>query len=199
MQPSPPAVSAHPLSNRNFLKLLAFRTQIVLAYQIIVVVVGWHIYELTHDVLALGLIGLAEVIPYFAFALFAGYAVDHHSRRKFGVLAGLLTSLNALVLAVTIVKLQANPALWIYGSIACGGVARAFIGPSYNALFALVLPRNQYARASGVGSSMFQLGLVVGPALGGALVGWASMTIAYSVSAALALSAAITLLSLRID
>jgi MFS family permease len=198
MQLSSHTLSAHPLSNRSFLKLLAFRIQIVLAYQIIVVVVGWHIYELTHDPLALGLVGLAEVLPYFACALFAGYAVDHHSRRMFGVLAGLLTGLNALVLVATTVMVPDNPALWIYGSIACGGVARAFISPSYNSLFALVLPRDQYARAAGVGSSIFQVGLVVGPALGGALVAWASMTIAYAVSAALAMSAAVTLWSLRV-
>ncbi|MFI3185720.1 MAG: MFS transporter, partial [Methylococcaceae bacterium] len=68
-----------------FFKLLSFRVLIVLAYQIMAIVVGWHIYELTHDTLALGLIGLAEVIPYFCCALFAGYAVDHHSRRLFGV------------------------------------------------------------------------------------------------------------------
>ena len=189
----------HPLRNPGFLKLLAFRIQIVLAYQIIAVVVGWHIYELTHDALALGLIGLAEVIPYFSCALFAGYAIDHHSRRKFGVLAGVLTSLNALVLVGTTFMTLKDPVLWIYGSIACGGVARAFISPSYNSLFALALPRDQYARAAGVGSSIFQLGLVVGPALGGALVAWASLTSAYAVSAVLAMSAALTLLSLRIE
>ncbi|MGA7749848.1 MAG: MFS transporter [Gallionella sp.] len=198
MQPLLSTSSTALLRNRSFLKLLAFRIQVVLAYQIMMVVVGWHIYELTHDTLALGLIGLAEVIPYFCCALFAGYAVDHHSRRMFGVMAGFLTSLNALVLAATTVTGQSNPSLWIYGSIACVGLARAFIGPSYNALFALVLPRNQYARAAGVGSSAFQFGLVIGPALGGALVAWASMTAAYAVSAALAMSAAITLLSLRI-
>jgi len=189
---------AHPLRNRSFLRLLAFRIQVVLAYQIIVVVAGWHIYELTHDALALGLVGLAEVIPYFCFALFAGYAVDHHSRRMFGVSAGLLVGLNALVLVATTMMAPGHPTLWIYGAIACGGVARAFLGPSYNALFALTLPREQYARAAGIGSSGFQLGLVVGPALGGALVGWVSMTAAYALSALLAISAALTLLSLRI-
>jgi Na+/glutamate symporter len=82
MPPSLPVSS--PLRNRSFIKLLAFRVQVVLAYQIMMVVVGWHIYQLTHDMLALGLIGLAEAIPYFCCALFAGYAVDHHSRRMFG-------------------------------------------------------------------------------------------------------------------
>lgn len=198
MQPLFPTSSA-PLRNRSFLKLLAFRIQVVLAYQIMMVVVGWHIYELTHDTLALGLIGLAEVIPYFCCALFAGYAVDHHSRRMFGVMASVVTGLNALVLlATTTIMAPGDQSLWIYGAIASTGLARAFIGPSYNALFALILPRNQYARAAGIGSSVFQFGLVTGPALGGALVGWASMTAAYAVSVALALGAAITLLSLRV-
>jgi MFS family permease len=61
----------------------------------------------------------------------------------------------------------------------------------------MILPRTHYARAAGVGSSAFQVGLIIGPALGGAVVGWASITAAYAVSAALAMSATITLLSLR--
>lgn len=199
MPPSPATASTFSLLNRSFLKLLAFRIQIVLSYQIIAVVVGWHIYELTHDLLALGLIGLAELIPYFCTTLFAGYAVDHYSRRMFAVVASLVTSMTALVLMTTATGMvQGNPALWIYAAVACVGLVRAFITPSYTALLALILPRNQYARAAGIGSSAFQLGLVVGPALGGVLVGWASMTAAYAVSAALAMGAAITLLLLRI-
>ncbi len=187
------------LKNRSLRRLLAFRVQIVLAYQIIAVVVGWHIYELTHNALALGLIGLAEVVPYFSCALFAGYAVDHHSRRMFGVGAGFLTCMNALLLFSTTLVSYQNPSLWIYAAIASGGVARAFIGPTYNALFALCLPRDLYARAAGVGSSVFQSALVAGPAIGGALVAWTSMTVAYLVASLLAASAALTLLSLTVN
>ena len=182
---------------KPFFKLLSFRLLIVLAYQIMAIVVGWHIYELTHDTLALGLIGLAEVIPYFCCALFAGYAVDHHSRRLFGVFACLMLFLTALTLvAVSTGWLSGSPLLWIYGSIAFTGVARAFIGPSYSAMFAFILPRDQYARAAGIGSSIFQFGLVVGPALGGILVAWAGKTAAYGVAAGLCLCAAMALLSL---
>lgn len=188
-----------PLRNAAFLKLLAFRIQIVLAYQIVAVVVGWHIYELTHDPLALGLVGLAEVIPYFSCALFAGYAVDHHSRRLFGVMACLMLCLNALVLlAVAAGRLPGSASAWIYASLVFTGIARAFIGPSYGALFALVLPRRQFARAAGVGSSVFQFGLVIGPALGGILVGWTGKTTAYAVATVLAFSAAVVLLTLRV-
>lgn len=189
-----------PLRNPAFIKLLAFRIQIVLSYQIVAVVVGWHIYELTRDPLALGLIGLAEVIPYFGCALFAGYAVDHHSRRLFGVMACVMLFLNALTLLGVATGLVAgDPTWWIYGSIVLTGIARAFIGPSYNALFALILPRMQYARAAGIGTSIFQMGLVIGPALGGLLVGFSGKSTAYAIAALLALSAAAMLLSLRIE
>jgi MFS family permease len=183
-----------------FFRLLSFRLLIVLAHQTIAIVVSWHIYELTHDTLALGLIGLAEVIPYFCCALFAGYAVDHYSRRLFGVLANLVLFLTALTLAaVSAGWIGGNPALWIYGCIALTGTARAFIGPSYSAMFALVLSRDQYARASGIGSAVFQLGLVTGPALGGILVGWAGKPAAYGVAAGLCLAAALMLQSLRVE
>lgn len=186
-------------TNFAFLKLLSFRILIVLAYQIVAIVVGWHIYELTHDALALGLVGLAEAIPYFCSALFAGYAVDHYSRRMFGVLACLMLFLTALTLvAVSLSWTPGKPSWWIYASIAFTGVARAFIGPTYSAMFALILSRDQYARASGVGSAVFQFGLVVGPALGGVIVAWSGKTAAYGTAAVLCLGAAVALLSLRV-
>jgi MFS family permease len=186
-------------SDRGFLRLLAFRIQMVLAYQIMAVVVGWHIYELTRDPLSLGLVGLAEVIPYFCTALFGGYAVDHYSRRMFGVLAGVMLFANALALtAVAAGWLGGDAVWWIYGSTAFTGLARAFIAPTYSALFALILPRGQYARAAGVGSSAFQFGLVAGPALGGILVGVAGKTAAYAMAAILCLGAVAALLSLRV-
>ena len=187
-------------TNRPFIKLLSFRVCITLAYQMIAVVVGWHIYELTHDPLSLGLTGLAEVIPYFLCAPFAGHAIDHYSRRMFGVLAGLMLALNALTLtAVSAGWLSGGKtAFWLYGAVAFGGIARAFITPSYSALFALILPRNVYARAAGIGTSVFQLGLVLGPALGGLLIAWAGKTATYGTACVMSLCAATALLSINI-
>jgi MFS family permease len=187
------------LSHSAFFKLLSFRLMIVLAYQIMSIVVGWHIYELTHDPLALGLVGLVEVIPNFCFALYAGYVVDHYSRRLVGVLAGLLLGISGLTLiAVAEHWLPGDPVLWIYVSTAATGTARAFTVPSYGALFALVLPRDQFARAAGIGSSVFQFGRVVGPAIGGLMVGWASKTMAYGFATGLCMIAVLALLLMRI-
>ncbi|MGD0959899.1 MAG: MFS transporter [Methylomonas sp.] len=185
--------------NSDFHKLLFFRILVVLAYQIIATVVGWHVYELTHDTLALGLIGLAEVIPYFCCALFAGYAIDHYSRRLFGVFACLLLFFNALTLVAISAGLIGGDILsWIYCSIGLTGLARAFFGPTFSAMFALVLSRDRYARASGFSTSVFQFGLVVGPALGGILIGWAGKVAAYGVAAGLCLGAAMALLAIRV-
>jgi MFS family permease len=199
MQNSESPQPASPLHNPGFLKLLGYRFQISLAYQIIAVVVGWHIYQLTHDTLALGLTGLAEVVTYFSCTLFAGYIVDHYSRRRFGVFASLVLGCNALVLtSVAAGWISSNPLIWIYACIASGGVARAFISPSYNALFALVLQRTHFARGAGVGSSVFQFALVLGPALGGILVGWSGIAVAYFVAAILSFTASLSLFLLRI-
>jgi len=186
-----------------FLKLLSFRILMVLAYQSMAVAVGWHIYEITSDPLSLGLIGLAEVIPYFTCALFAGHAVDHYcTRRFFGTLAALALGINALTLtALTMGLIGSNEtaSAWIYGSIMLTGIARAFIAPSYSTLFAIILPRKEYARASAIGSSVFQAGLIIGPAIGGLLVGFTSKTFAYSMATGLCVAAAIAMWSIQID
>jgi MFS family permease len=190
------------LHKHAFLKLLIFRVLMVLAYQMMAVAVGWHIYEITHDTLALGLIGLAEAIPYFACALFAGHAVDHFcSRRFFGALSALTLAVNAFtltMLAMGVIGSSENAHLWIYGSIMLTGIERAFIAPSYSTLFALILPREAYNRASGISSSVFQAGLIIGPAIGGLLVGYASKTAAYGLATVFCLGAAIAMWSIKI-
>ena len=183
-----------------FSKLLAFRVHMLLAYQIMAVVAGWHIYELTHDPLALGLIGLAEVIPYFSSALFAGHAVDHYcSRRFFAILSSTVLCLGALALtAIAMGMVVGNTVLWIYAAITLTGFARAFISPSYNTLFAIIVPRATFARGASIGNSCFQVGSVVGPAIGGLLVGFASKTAAYALASILCAGAAFAILRLTI-
>lgn len=191
--------SASLLRNRGFTGLLFYRLLAMLSYQIVAVTVGWQIYQITRDALSLGLIGLAEVIPYFCFALFAGYAVDHLPRRKLGMFACLGLLLTTLVLAgVASGALPAFGTITIYAAIAVNGVVRAFLSPVYNALFARVLRREQFARGAGVGSVVMQTGLVAGPALGGGLIAWQGLTVTYLVAAAFAAAAAVAIVSLRV-
>lgn len=198
MSAEPDAAQA-PLLRTQLPVLLGYRVLSILSYQITAVTVGWHVYELTRNPLALGLIGLAEVIPYFCTALFAGHAVDHLPRRKLGLAACIGLSMTGLLLtAISQGWLQAHGTKMIYAAIAVTGIARAFLSPVYNALFARVLERSQFARGAGVGSVAFQTAMVTGPAFGGVLVGWAGTGAAYAVAAGLALSAGAVLMLLRV-
>lgn len=191
---------AAPLRNRDFRLLMGFRILTILSYQTVAVTVGWHVYELTRDPWMLGLIGLAEVLPYFCVAPFAGYLVDSLPRRRLGAFA-------AACLAITPLLLMAIAAAWwnppgtvaIYAAIALTGCVRAFLGPVYNALFARVLPREQYVRGASLGSIVFQAGLVTGPAIGGLLVGWCGKPAAYGLAAVFAACAAVAMLRLRVS
>ena len=187
------------LLNPGFVGLLGYRLLAMLSYQIVAVTVGWHVYELTRDALALGLMGLAEVIPYFCFALFAGYAVDHLPRRRLGMLACIGLCLTTLLLAgVASGAVPAFGTITLYAAIAMNGVVRAFLAPVYMSLFARVLKREEFARGSGIGSVVMQAGLVLGPALGGVLIAWSGKTTAYLVAAGFAAAAAIAIITLRV-
>ena len=212
------------LRNPGFMGLLAYRICTLLSYQVVAVAVGWHVYELTRQPFALGLVGLAEVLPFFCVAPFAGYLVDHLPRRKLGMAACLGLAATPLLLlgiasgapplpdrpptgvlstgvpstSVPSTSLLSTSVLPIYAAIVLTGLVRAFLGPVYNALFARVLRRDQFTRGAGLGSVAMQLALVLGPALGGALVGWAGKPVAYGVAAAFALLACAALAGLRV-
>ncbi len=189
---------AAPLRNPGFRRLLAYRICSILSYQVVAVTVGWQVYELTRNPWMLGLIGLAELLPYFCVAPFAGYLVDNLPRRRLGMAAGLGLALTPVLLALlTIGVIDAG--VWaIYAAVVLTGMVRAFLGPVYNALFARVLPRAQFVRGASLGSIVFQSALVLGPAIGGVLVGWSGTASAYVAAAVLALGVVVALAGMQV-
>jgi len=199
--PSEPGDSALGLLARpGFALLLAYRILAMLSYQIVAVTVGWHIYEVTRNPFSLGLVGLAEVLPFFCVAPFAGYLVDHLPRRRLGMVACSGLVLTAVVLTAVAEGWLPFHGVWpIYAAVAMTGMVRAFLSPIYNALFARVLERHQFARGAGLGSVVFQAGMVVGPALGGLLVAWGGKSLSYGVAVVAALAALGCLATLRVS
>jgi MFS family permease len=187
------------LRNREFAAVLSYRILALLSYQIVAVTVGWHIYELTRDPFSLGLVGLAEVLPFFCVAPFAGYLVDHLPRRKLGMAACAALATTALILVAVAAGALPFKGTWpIYAAIALTGMARSFLSPVYNALFARALRREDFVRGAGLGSVIFQAALVTGPALGGLLVGFGGKALSYGLAAFFALLAGIVLARLRV-
>lgn len=190
---------AAPLRNAAFRSLMAYRILTILSYQVVAIAVGWQVYDITRDPLMLGLIGLAEVLPYFCVAPFAGYLVDHLPRRRLGMVACIGLALTAMILAAISASDPTRDELWwMYAAICLTGGVRAFLGPVYNALFGRVLARADYTRGSSLGSIVFQTGLVLGPAIGGAMVAAFGTTPTYATAALLALGAAVAVGTLRV-
>jgi MFS family permease len=159
-----------------------------MATQIQAVVVAWQIYELTRDPLSLGLIGLAEAVPFIGFALYAGHLADRTSRIRISVTALVVLLLCSVCLLGFTLRpgLIAPGRVWpIYLVIFCSGIARSFLQPARSALGAELVPRVLYPNAVTWRSSTWQLAEVVGPAIGGLIYGFGSARAAYGVDAAL--------------
>ncbi|MFI5233154.1 MAG: MFS transporter [Gemmatimonadales bacterium] len=186
-----PETAADPYSS---LRLPNFRLYIVglfaytIAIQIQGTVVGWQIYELTHDKLALGLIGLAEAFPFIGAALYAGHIADRHDRRRvvLGALVLLLAcSVGLLVLPILLPTAPRTVVRSIYGLVALSGLARSFLGPARQALAAEIVPRPLYGNAITWRSGSWQLASVIGPAVGGLLYAVGGTTLTYAIVAVL--------------
>jgi MFS family permease len=141
-----------------------------MAAQVQAVVVGWLVYQVTKDPFALGLIGLAEVVPYLSVALLAGYVVDRSDRRRVSVLAlGILVLASMALFAFMAIAPDSRHVWPFYAVIAVCGLARAFLQVSRSALVSEIVPADVYPNAATWRSSVWQLGSVIGPALGGLL------------------------------
>ena len=168
---------------RNFLWLILGYATSTIAREAQIVVVGWQVFEATHDPLALGMIGLAEALPFIAVALYAGHIADKLPRRPIAIagMAGMLLSGIALLLFTTSGMIASGHVWPIYLVIFLSGIARSFIRPAFTALAAEVVPREDFANAVAWRTSTWQFAAVLGPAIGGLIYGFAGAAVAYAV------------------
>ena len=167
---------ASAISSRSFRLYLASIVLGTLAIQIQNVAVAWQVFRLTKDdgdnaALALGAIGLAEVIPFVSAVLFAGHVADTNNRRRIAL--GALSAM--LVLGLFLFIPEFLTARWaqltvIYGVIVLGGLARSFLTTSRQALIAELLPRELIPGGVRWRNTLFELACVIGPGLAGMMV-----------------------------
>jgi MFS family permease len=188
------------LRHREFRWFIISMFAMVVGSQLQAVVVGWQVYGITHDPLSLGLIGLAEALPFIGIALPAGYLADRRNRRAISVSALFVLACCSITLYV----LTATPGLLaragiapIYLAIFISGVARGILQPARQALSAEIIPRSMFQNAIAWRSSTWQTASVIGPAVGGLLYGFAGPNLAYAVAALLMLFALAGFLSMR--
>ena len=141
-------------------------------------VIGWWMYILTGSPLALGLVGLSEVIPALSLALYAGHYIDVNEKRRL-----LLKCVLLYILCITLLLLLASPytktimhpwtiAICICTVIAGTGAIRAFSGPTFSAMIAQIVPKELLPNAASVSSATWLVGSISGHALGGFLIAY---------------------------
>jgi MFS family permease len=184
----------------NFRQFVSSLMAMTVATQIQAVVVAWQIYDLTHDPLSLGLIGLAEAVPFIGVALFAGHVADRVSRLRISLvaLASLFLCSVALLCFTLSPRIITVTRVWpIYLVIFVSGIARSFLQPARTALGAELVPRELYPNAVTWRSSTWQFATVVGPALGGLVYGFGSARWAYGLDAGIMAIAFLSLAAMR--
>jgi len=147
------------------------------------VIVGWQVYDLTHDPFSLGLIGLSEAIPFLIVALFAGHVADLFNRKTIIAITATVYVASAMLLLYMSYSMdswfQSAGVLPLYITIAATGLARAFFYPAQSAYMAQIVPRNLYANSSTWNSTVWHIAAVSGPAAGGLIYGFAGIHAAF--------------------
>ncbi len=171
------------LKVRDFRLFLTFRFFTTIAFQMQGLIVGWQMYELTRDPLALGLIGLAEALPNIATALYAGHAADRYNRKRIIVIFTLLFLVGTTLLFLFSIRSLGIIGIFgvfpIYLVVMISGVSRAFLYPSIIALMSQLIPRSLFTNASTWNSTMWHVAAITGPALGGMIYGFLGVRVAY--------------------
>ena len=166
------------LRYKEFNMFLVLRFAMVFAWSMQFIVIEWVVYSMTKNPLSLGIIGLMEVIPAIAMALFAGHIVDQNEKK--GMLFKCILAFSAISFSMFLLTwpritsgLSINKILYgIYFLVFLGGLVRAFLGPTIFSLLSLIVPKKVYPNASTWSSSVWQTAAVVGPALAGFSITW---------------------------
>ncbi len=176
------------LRERNFALYLSARLLSALAVQMQSVAIGWQVYALTGSLVDLGLVGLAQFLPFLLLILPAGQAADRIDRRRIIAACMALNFVCALaLLGFTVSGLQA---VWpVFAVLTLFGSARAFSLPASQAILIKLVPAERFPQAVAIGSSSFHVAVIAGPVLGGLLY-LAGPAVVYSVVALLLAGAA---------
>ena len=172
---------------KEYRSFITARFFYIMALRMVTTIIGWRIYQITHNVFAIGLIGLFGFLPAFCLALYAGHVIDKSDKRALlltttfcylACVAGLIVISTGRVVQA----LGSHPIQWlIYVIIFCTGVIRAFAGPALNAIVAQIVPREQLPGAVTLNSSAFLSASVMGHATAGFLIAHTTYVFSFSI------------------
>lgn len=170
---------------KEFIFFLLARFTLIVGAQMQYVIVGWQIYQITKDPLSLGLIGLAEALPFIGIAPFGGHIADLIDRKKIILAATLFFMAGSFLLLYFTLDMshaiETFGTVPIYVVIFMTGIARGFIGPTYFAILPQIVSRELIPNAATWSSTTFHIAAVAGPAAAGLIYGFYGITTSYIV------------------
>ena len=146
---------------------------LTLAILIQEIIVAYSLYQITKDPLTLGLIGLAEAIPFISLSLWGGYVADRFNKQNIMKICLFFAIPMPLILWSLfhyhgLGNLSTSQLSWgIYAVIFCLGTIRGFYNPSATSLKPFLIPRALYANGATWTTIGWQSGVIIGPMLGG--------------------------------
>jgi MFS family permease len=182
-RPDPYAAVRYP-SYRRFVTGRAFYA---LAMQMQTIAVSWQIYQRLKDTphaaaMALGYIGLVQVLPVLLFSIPAGHVADRMDRRL--VLMGTQFLVGVCSVLLLLLSRIHAPVADFYAVLFLVGTARAFTAPAVNAYYTVLVPREVLPNAAAWNSTVFELTSILGPAFGGLIVAMSGPEMSYEVNLA---------------
>lgn len=159
--------------HRPFLAFWFARIFTASGFQMLTVAIGWNLYQLTGNVLDLGLVGLVQFIPRVIFMLHTGHVADRYDRRKVSAICQAAQALIALALVIGSTTNSVTPEMIFILSFLLGA-ARSFEMPTTQALLPSIVSNSLFPRAVAASQSAQQSATIVAPALGGFLFAFGS-------------------------
>jgi MFS family permease len=157
------------LKHRDFRLMWGGQIVSITGSQMQFVAINWHVYLLTKSAIALGMVGLARVVPIILCSLVGGVAADAADRKRLMIVTQSVMLLSAAALAW--VTAEGLRAVWpIYLLTAISSAASAFDNPARQAMLPALVPARDFPNAVSLGFVAFQFALVGGPMLAGLLL-----------------------------
>jgi len=165
-----------PLQIPEFKNFIAGRFVYIMGIRMTGTVIGWWMYLLTNSKLALGFVGLSEVIPALLLALYAGHHIDKNEKRK--LLLTCVLFYTGCIFLLVLLSSKYTASLfdhWTIAVLMCcviglTGAIRAFSGPTFSAMISQVVPKEMLSRAASISSASWLTASIIGHATGGFLI-----------------------------
>jgi MFS family permease len=164
-------VDTTPLQHRDFRLLFIAGTVFYLGGMVSYVAIPFQVYTLTGSNFAVGAIGLVELVPLVVFGLYGGALADHVDRRKLLVLTGIAQAVVTVGLAVNAFRDDPSVPL-IFVLAAFLAASSSMQRPSREALMPRTVPHDKIMAGQALTSLGMQIGVLVGPLVGGLLVAY---------------------------